>query len=152
MALLKHVELVPQNEKKLNEYLYREIQNQVKWRNNRSDTVNDQTNFYESYFGKESFIDKNIMSKFLKESEKIHLQNLNHNNLEKTKFLEIMPCHSYYDKNPKDYEHTKQALFSYDNDDKELNIIELSLETNGYNEEDRERIDSQEGIIYIAFI
>ena len=127
MSLFKHFELSPQKEEKLQNFLFTEIKNQANWRNNRSDTINDQTNFYESYFGKNSFIDKKIMSNFLKESEQIHLQNLNYNILNKTKFLELTKFNSSYSLNNGI---NKQALFSFDNDDKELQIFEFFISEN----------------------
>lgn len=126
MALIHSIEISPQKEEKLQEYLFTEIKNQAKWRNNRSDTVNDQTKFYESYFGKNSFIDKSILNKFLKESEKFHTQNLNHNVINKTKFLEVTRVNSEFNTENYDDE-INQILFSFDNDDKELQIFEFSL-------------------------
>lgn len=126
MALIYNVEVCPQKEEKLQDFLFTEIKNQAKWRNNRSDTINDQTGFYESYFGKSSFIDKSTMAKLLKESEKFHAQCLNHNNVNKTKFLEIITNTSKYDFN----NILDQTLFSFDNDDKELQIFDFSVNQN----------------------
>jgi len=125
MALLRSIEISPQKEEKLQDYLFSEIKNQAKWRNNRSDTINDQTKFYESYFGKNSFIDKRILNNFLKESEKIHTQNLNYNINNKSKFLEVTCITSQF--NNEDNDSLNQILFSFDNDDKELQIFEFSL-------------------------
>lgn len=132
MALIKSIEISPQKKEKLQDYLFSEIKNQAKWRNNRSDTINDQTKFYESYFGKNSFIDKSILNKYLKESEKFHNQNLNYNISNKTKFLEIT-------RKNKDFIHEKIEildfiLFSFDNDDKEVQIFEFNIEDNDQSE------------------
>ena len=125
MALIQSIEISPQKEEKLQDYLFSEINNQAKWRNNRSDTINDQTNFYESYFGNHRFIDKSILNKFLKESEKFHNQNLNHNINNKTKFLEVIKTNGEY--NNEDNDSLNQILFSFDNDDKEVQIFEFSI-------------------------
>lgn len=126
MSLIKSIEISPQKEEKLQDYLFSEIKNQAKWRNNRSDTINDQTKFYESYFGNNSFIDKSTLNKFLKESEKFHTQNLNHNITNKTKFLEVTSINSHFDSEDQN-DSLNQILFSFDNDDKELQIFEFSL-------------------------
>jgi len=126
MALIYNIEICPQKEEKLQDFLFTELKNQAKWRNNRSDTINDQTSFYESYFGKNSFIDKSTMAKLLKESEKFHEQCLNHNNINKNKFLEIFTNSSKYDIN----DNLNPTLFSFDNDDKELQIFDLSVNQN----------------------
>ncbi len=125
MSLIQTFELSPQKEEKLQEYLFTEIKNQAKWRNNRSDTINDQIKFYESYFGKNSFIDKSIMTKILKESEKFHTQNLNYNIMNKTKFLELVNNNNVHHEDI-----FNQILFSFDNDDKEMQIFEFSLNQN----------------------
>jgi hypothetical protein len=129
--LIQNIELKPQKETKLQDYLFTEIKNQQKWRNNRSDAFNDQLKFYESYFGKNSFIDKSIMQRFLQDSENIHNENMNYNLLNRTKFIELVN----FDNNNKT--NINQILFSYDNDDKEFEAFNFTIEKNK-NKEDNE--------------
>lgn len=124
--LLQNIELKEQKDEKLQDYLFQEIKNQQKWRNNRSDALNDQLKFYESYFGKNSFIDKSIMERFLKESQEVHNDNINYQINNKTKFLELsaLNCNN---------NSINQVLYSFDNDDKEFEAFNFSLRKNENN-------------------
>lgn len=73
MTLIEHVELIPQDETKLNQYLLNELRNSNNWRENVSDSIEDQCSYYNSYFSKVNnaklHIDKEILTQHLKETE-----------------------------------------------------------------------------------
>jgi hypothetical protein len=149
--LIQSIELKPQKEAKLQDYLFTEIKNQQKWRHNRSDAFNDQLKFYESYFGKNSFIDKSIMQRFLQDSENIHNENMNYNLSNRTKFIQLVNNNNNNDNNNSNDNNNiniNQILFSFDNDDKEFEAFNFTIENNKNENENENKNQNEYKIEY----
>lgn len=117
MSLVNSCEILPPKHDKLGSYLYNELKNQCAWRDNKSDSIQDQYRFFDSYFGKtfkNNYINKDLIYDYLKESEKAHYLQLNTKILNKSKFLEI----DQVTNNEEDF-----YLYYHDNDDKKFNLI-----------------------------
>jgi hypothetical protein len=117
MSLIKSFELLPAKNEKLKDYLYTELKNQNKWRENRSDAVQDQHNYYQTYIGNEHHVQKDLIPGILKEAEKVHLEYLNYHLTHRMKFLELANIGENYN------------LYLFDNDDKQLNIINFGIDS-----------------------
>ena len=120
MALIEHVELIPQDENKLNHYLLNELRNNNNWRENASDSIEDQCSFYHSYFSKVNnaklHIDKQILSQYLKENESVIKDT-------STKYQEsFLSTHTYND----EINNEIINLYHYTNSTRQLNTITLS--------------------------
>jgi hypothetical protein len=113
----KTFEILPAKRGKLKDHLYTELKNQTKWKENRSDAIQDQCNYYESYLGKEYYIQKDLIPELLKDAEKVHLNYLNYHLLNRMRFLEAKALEDGY------------MLYLFDNDDKQLNLVNFLLET-----------------------
>jgi hypothetical protein len=123
MSLVKSIEVLPAKNEKLKDYLYTELKNQTKWKENRSDAIEDQYKYYESYIGKEYHVQKDLIPNLLKESEKVHLDYLNYHLLNRMRFLEIKPSAS----------EGSFMLYLFDNDDKQLNLVNFNIACEGGN-------------------
>jgi len=121
MSLINIFEILPSKKEKLNNYLYTELKNQCAWRDNKSDAIQDQYRYFESYFGKDfknNYINKDLIFDYLKESEKAHHLQINSKILNKSKFLEL----DLVTTTDQDF-----YLYYYDNDDKNFNVINFDL-------------------------
>jgi hypothetical protein len=119
MALNNYFEVLPPKKDKLSSYLYTDLKNQCSWRDNRSDAIQDQYKYFDSYYGKKlrnNYVNKDIICDLLNESEKAHNLQMNYQNVSKSKFIEMG---STVD--------DSFSLYSYDNDDKHFNIIKCDL-------------------------
>jgi hypothetical protein len=135
MALIEHVELIPQDENKLNHYLLNELRNNNNWRENAADSIEDQCTFYHSYFSKVNnaklHIDKQILSQYLKENESVMKDT-------STKYQEsfLSLTHTYNDESNNE----NINLYHYTNSTHQFNTITLSsnednpIEVNDINE------------------
>ena len=135
MALIEHVELIPQDENKLNQYLLNELRNNNNWRENASDSIEDQCTFYHSYYSKVNnaklHIDKKILSQYLKENESVIKDTFTKH---QESFLSL--THTYNDETNNEIIN----LYHYTNSTHILNTIKLStnddnsVEVNDINE------------------
>lgn len=91
MSLINHIEIIEQDERKLQPYLITELNNSANWRENKSDDLKDQCNYFQSYFEKglnsNMHIDKEVLTAFLRESEKY---TKTHPHIPQTNFLELI--------------------------------------------------------------
>ena len=117
MSLVNSFDILSPNKDRLNNYLYTELKNQCAWRDNKSDAIQDQYKFFDSYFGKNfknNYINKELIHDYLKESEKAHHLQLNTKIINKSKFLDL----DLVINSEEDY-----YLYYYDNEDKNLNLV-----------------------------
>jgi hypothetical protein len=128
MSLLNYFEILETKPQKLKDYLINQINSQVKWRENRSDCIEDQCNFYKTYYGKTQesnlHINKDLINDMLQESEKCHYSQFNFSTLNKTKFLEIddIMNHELDFANANEY-----FLYYHDSDDNQTKVIDIQI-------------------------
>jgi hypothetical protein len=113
MSIINFFEIIEPNENYLQDRLYNILK--TPWRENKSDAVNDQLKFYETYFIKKdenTQIDKDIIQEYLKESEKIH-----HNQLQENDPIKDMHVDLDY------LGYNRSIVYFFDNKNKNMNIF-----------------------------
>ena len=136
MSLLIQHKIFDQDPNKLNSFLKSKIKEKSLYRENATDIIDDQYEFFKSYYlgqkdSGNNFIDKDLLSELISQ-ESIYNKNIQ---LKKSQnFLELYLPNEDFDLNL-DNENTKEAfLFFYNNDNKMLREIctEFDLETNNF--------------------
>jgi hypothetical protein len=117
--------IIKPNEKSVQTYLYNSLKNQCTWRDNKSDAINDQIKFFESYLGKEALhIDKELITNKLVESETSSNQgNINKN---KNKFLNLIPLNSQFES---EFTEFMICFFDTENSSTNSNFLNFDLKT-----------------------
>ena len=136
MSLLIQHKIFVQDPNKLNSFLKSKIKEKSLYRENATDIIDDQYEFFKSYYlgqkdSGNNFIDKDLLSELISQ-ESIYNKNIQ---LKKSQnFLELYLHNEDFDLNL-DNENTQEAfLFFYNNDNKMLREIctEFDLETNNF--------------------
>ena len=136
MSLLIQHKIFDQDPNKLNSFLKSKIKEKSLYRENATDIIDDQYEFFKSYYlgqkdSGNNFIDKDLLSELISQ-ESIYNKNIQ---LKKSQnFLELYLPNEDFDLNL-DNENTQEAfLFFYNNDNKMLREIctEFNLETNNF--------------------
>ena len=136
MSLLIQHKIFDQDPNKLNSFLKSKIKEKSLYRENATDIIDDQYEFFKSYYlgqkdSGNNFIDKDLLSELISQ-ESIYNKNIQ---LKKSQnFLELYLPNEDFDLNL-DNENTQEAfLFFYNNDNKMLREIctEFDLETNNF--------------------
>ena len=136
MSLLIQHKIFDQDPNKLNSFLKSKIKEKSLFRENASDIIDDQYEFFKTYYigqkdSGNNFIDKDLLSELISQ-ESIYNKNIQ---LKKSQnFLELYLPNEDFDLNL-DNENTQEAfLFFYNNDNKMLREIctEFDLETNNF--------------------
>ena len=136
MSLLIQHKIFDQDPNKLNSFLKSKIKEKSLYRENAMDIIDDQYEFFKSYYlgqkdSGNNFIDKDLLSELISQ-ESIYNKNIQ---LKKSQnFLELYLPNEDFDLNL-DNENTQEAfLFFYNNDNKMLREIctEFDLETNNF--------------------
>ena len=136
MSLLIQHKIFDQDPNKLNSFLKLKIKEKSLYRENATDIIDDQYEFFKSYYlgqkdSGNNFIDKDLLSELISQ-ESIYNKNIQ---LKKSQnFLELYLPNEDFDLNL-DNENTQEAfLFFYNNDNKMLREIctEFDLETNNF--------------------
>ena len=136
MSLLIQHKIFDQDPNKLNSFLKSKIKEKSLYRENATDIIDDQYEFFKSYYlgqkdSGNNFIDKDLLSELISQ-ESIYNKNIQ---LKKSQnFLELYLPNEDFDLNL-DNENTQEAfLFFYNNDNKMLREIctGFNLETNNF--------------------
>ena len=119
MNYIKKIDILPPKREKIKEYLLTELKNQHNWKENRTNNIQEQANFFETYLSKgkedEKEIckpEKELISNLLKEADKAHLQSFNYHLNNKMRFIETKTYNC--DDNLVENEY---LVFLFDNDD-----------------------------------
>ena len=136
MSLLIQHQIFKQDINKLNSFLRRKIKEKSKHRENNADIIDDQYEYFKSYYLKtknteNSFIDKDLFSELISQ-EKFYYKNIQEKITEN--FLELYLPNEDFDLEL-DYNEKQEAfLFFYNNNNKMLREIcsEFNLNTNDF--------------------
>ena len=136
MSLLIQHQIFKQDINKLNSFLRRKIKEKSKHRENNADIIDDQYEYFKSYYLKtknteNSFIDKDLFSELISQ-EKFYYKNIQEKITEN--FLELYLPNEDFDLEL-DYNEKQEAfLFFYNNNNKMLREIcsEFNLDTNDF--------------------
>ena len=137
MSLLVQHEIFKQDKLKINTFLKSKIKEKSLYRENALDTIEDQFEFYKSYYlgpknTENNFIDKDLLSELISQ-ESYYNKNIQTKN--SNSFLELLLPNEDFDIDI-DYNDKQEAfLFFYNNDNKILReiITEIDLSKNEFN-------------------
>ena len=136
MSLLIQHQIFKQDINKLNSFLRRKIKEKSKHRENNADIIDDQYEYFKSYYlrtknTENSFIDKDLFSELISQ-EKFYYKNIQEKITEN--FLELYLPNEDFDLELDNNEKQEAFLFFYNNNNKMLREIcaEFNLDTNDF--------------------
>ena len=118
MSLISHIEIIEQDEKKIQPNLFSNLKESDFWRFNRNDNIKDQCNYYRTYIGNEkndkNYLHYNLLSSFLQRNENLPKSKYNQSN-----FLDI----NYHNNLTNSFN-----LFFFNNENNNIQIVNLNIE------------------------
>jgi hypothetical protein len=128
IPLFNFTELIAPKPSYLQPHLYKELKSQCAWRDNKSDSIQDQLKYFESFYSKKlenSHVSKEILQDYLNESEKIH--HLQMNEEKKSKHIEIDSIRGKYITGSENVSH---YLYYLDNVEKQMDVFYFNIQKN----------------------
>jgi hypothetical protein len=126
MSLVSHIEIIEQDEKKIQPNLLNKLKELDNWRFNKNDNIQDQCNYYRTYMGNEknekNFIDGKLLSSFLKDNEKYKTNQKHY----QYNFLDIF----FHDNLTNNFD-----LFYFNSENNNIQIVNLNINYESINEE-----------------